>query len=93
MNLYQKYGLTISLDRYLDKRPGQSEFSPQLIASSVPPARFRVAVCSYLIGDRIATIEHAQLIGKEVLDYFYDSWRSKVKQMPEQLSRTGGMGA
>jgi hypothetical protein len=84
MTLYEKYGLIVPLQRYLDdlkasSQPGQSAFSAQIVASAVPLARFRIAVCAYLMGNLVLAKKHGACVGKATVNYFYGSWRSKVK--------------
>ena len=84
MTLYEKYGLVTPLQRYLDdleasRESGGSVFSAEIVASSVPLARHRIAVCAYLKEDLVCARKHGAYVGKETVDYFYGSWRSKVK--------------
>ena len=63
MTLYEKYGLVIPLQRYLDDleastESGESVFSAEIVASSVPLARHRIAVCAYLMGDLVCARKH-----------------------------------
>jgi hypothetical protein len=84
MNLYERYGLSTPIETYLEdlersRQPGQSPHSEEMVAWSVPLARSRVAECYYLMGDRKNATKHGRYVPKESLEYFYGSWRSRVK--------------